>query len=95
MELPRFLRFLKPKPESPAEKTALERLDEETREAAWAEEDKETEREHSGEFGPLTVHDRSVKPAPLHHVPGDPVPEPVDDPDSAGGPSMHEDEPQP
>jgi len=70
------------KPEPPAEKAELEQLDDVTREVGWDEFDKEVIREHSGAIGPLTAMP-GVHEEPLRHVPGDPVPEPVDDPDPA------------
>jgi hypothetical protein len=81
---------LRPKPETPAQKVALANLDAVTREVAAEEENKEIDREHShgGGVGPLSlVPGHSVE---LHHVPGDVVPEPVDDPDPGGGESMHD-----
>ena len=79
--------------ESPEEKEALAKLDEVTREAAWGEEQKEEDREVStggwvfgGWRGPGWLWGRS---RPFRRVQGDPVPEPLDDPDPAGGPSMH------
>jgi hypothetical protein len=67
--------------ESPQEKQALEKLDEETREVAWDEFDKEADRElntggwwsrRPARFGRLRLFRR---------VKGDPLPEPVDDDD--------------
>jgi hypothetical protein len=67
--------------ESPEEKQALEKLDQETREVAWDEFDKEADREVNtwrksggwlGRFGRIR---------PFRRVKGDPEPEPVDDPD--------------
>jgi hypothetical protein len=87
-----FFDTFKRKPESPAEKQALENLDGVTREVASDEEDKEWERERAtGLLGPgslpLGGPARHVPSVPFHDVPGDPVPEPVDDPDpvSPGG----------
>lgn len=78
----RLFDIFKRKPESAAEKQALENLDEGTREVSAQELEKEAEREHGGEFGDLSLMPHT--PAePLRHVPGDPVPEPVDDPDPA------------
>ena len=69
--------------ESPEEKEALEKLDEETREVAWDEFDKEADRElNTGWWGwgrgPLALLGRS---RPFRRVKGDPVPEPVADED--------------
>ena len=72
----------KRKPESPQEIAAEGRLDEATREVAFEELDKEAVREQQGGFlGPLTFAFRREKPDPLQRVKGDPVPEPVNDPD--------------
>lgn len=71
----RLFDIFKRKPESPAEKQALENLDEATREVSAAELEKEAER---GDLFPLMPQ---TPGEPLEHVPGDPVPEPVDDPD--------------
>jgi hypothetical protein len=69
----------KRKPESPDEKEALAKLDEATREVAWDEEEKEADRERTGwQPGPLITLGRR---RPFRRVAGDPVPEPVDDPD--------------
>jgi hypothetical protein len=72
--------LFKRKPESPQEIAAEERLDEVTREVASQELDKEGSRETRGFFGPLTLWFRA-RPRALRWVRGDPVPEPVDDPD--------------
>jgi hypothetical protein len=73
--------------ESPEEKEALAKLDEATREVAWQEEQKEADRELSTSFslrfgmavpGPLALFGRF---RPFRWKKGDPVPEPVDDPD--------------
>ena len=69
------------KPESPAEVEALENLDRVTREVASQELDKEAEREQGHLWQPVAALDVGRKPVPLQHVEGDPVPEPVDDPD--------------
>jgi hypothetical protein len=83
--------IFKRKPESPAEQQALANLDEETRDVAWSEFDKEVEREQGGgSFGPLTFAFPRKAPVPFHHVPGDPVPEPVDDPDPADSRSLRD-----
>jgi hypothetical protein len=76
-------------PESPEEKEALAKLDEETRDVAWDEFDKEADRELSVPLvgGGLTL--RGPGPLgwffgrlrPFRWKKGDPVPEPVDDPD--------------
>ncbi len=72
----------KRKQESPQEIAAEKKLDEVTREVAWDEFGKEAVREQQGRFfGPSKLSFRREKPDPLHHVKGDPVPEPVDDPD--------------
>jgi hypothetical protein len=72
----------KRKQESPQEIAAEKKLDEATREVAWDEFGKEAVREQQGGFfGPLKLSFRREKPDPLHHVEGDPVPEPVDDSD--------------
>jgi hypothetical protein len=53
-----------------------------TREVAWDEFGKEAVREQQGGFfGPSKLSFRGEKPDPLRHVKGDPVREPVDDPD--------------
>jgi hypothetical protein len=85
-----LLDFFKRKPESPAEEQALENLDEATRDVAWSAFGKEEDREHSRNIGPLTAFDLMRPPVKLHHVPGDPVPEPLDDPDPAGSGSLRE-----
>lgn len=83
------MKLFSKKPESPAEVRAEKRLDEVTYEVADAEMEKEAEREHAGfAFGPFKFrHSRSV---PFHRVPGDPEPEPVDDPDPADSRSLGE-----
>ena len=60
---------------------AEKKLDEVTREVAWDEFGKEAVREQQAFFGPSKLSFRREKPDPLRHVKGDPVPEPVDDPD--------------
>ena len=87
------------KPESPAEKAALARLDEVTREVAAEEGNKEWGRERATlEVGPALASPSGPHGVPFHDVPGDPVPEPVDDPDPADSRSMrevmHETEPE-
>jgi hypothetical protein len=69
------------KPESPPEAEALDNLDRETREVASQELDKEAEREQGHLWQPIGALDAGSKPAPLQQVEGDPVLEPVDDPD--------------
>jgi hypothetical protein len=70
--------------ESPEEKDALARLDEATRDVAWAEEDKEADRELNtrgllaGFMGGLA---RFGRPRLFRRVKGDPELEPVDDDD--------------
>ncbi|HKD93326.1 MAG TPA: hypothetical protein VKB43_01290 [Gaiellaceae bacterium] len=70
--------------ESPEEKEALAKLDEATREVAWAEEDKEADREFNtrgifaGFMGGLA---RFGRPRRFQRVKGDPELEPVDDQD--------------
>src|SRR5436305_7032531 len=82
-------------PESPEEKEALEKLDEATRDVAWQEEQKEADREVStmpmlgpslgGPFGLFRLRQlrRFGRFRPFRRVKGDPVREPVDDPDPA------------
>jgi hypothetical protein len=49
---------------------------------AWDEFGKEAVREQQGGFfGPSKLSFRGEKPDPLRHVKGDPIREPVDDPD--------------
>jgi hypothetical protein len=67
--------------EPPEEKQALDKLDEETREVAWDEFDKEADRELNtggGHRGFLFLFGRRRL---FHRVKGDPEPEPVDDED--------------
>jgi hypothetical protein len=72
----------KRKQESPREIAAEKKLDEVTREVAWDEFGKEAVREQQGGFfGPSKLSFRREKPDPLRHVKGDPIREPVDDPD--------------
>ena len=67
--------------ESPEEKAALEKLDEETREVAWEEFDKEADRElNTGRMSGSWLR-RFGRPRLFHRVKGDPEPEPVDDED--------------
>jgi hypothetical protein len=75
--------------ETPEEKEALEKLDEATREVAWQEEQKEADRELSTATLFSTLF--SVRPLgrfgrfrPFRRIKGDPVREPVDDPDPVG-----------
>ena len=78
----RLFDFFRRKPETAAEHQALANLDEATRQVAWEECDTEKEREQGGgSFGPLTPTVPRDPPVPFHHVEGDSVPEPVDDPD--------------
>jgi hypothetical protein len=67
--------------ESPEEREALDKLDEESREVGWDEFDKEADRElNTGwwRLGPLAWLGR---PRRFRRVKGDPEPEPVDDDD--------------
>jgi hypothetical protein len=73
--------LFKRKPESPQEIAAEKRLDEGTREVASQELGKEVSREKSGFLGPLTYAFRRARPSALRRVSGDPVPEPVENPD--------------
>jgi hypothetical protein len=85
--------------ESPQEKEALAKLDEETREVAWDEFDKEADRELNTRgviaqfFGGLA---RFGRPRSFHRVEGDPELEPVDDEDPGDEhglrDAMHDDE---
>jgi hypothetical protein len=88
----------KKKPESPEEIAAEEKLDEATREVASAELQKEADRQLSTAFNPEFEHGMAV-PGPdavlgrfrkFRWKKGDAVPEPVDDEDPGGGPSMHD-----
>jgi hypothetical protein len=69
------------------EKQALQKLDEETREVAWDEFDKEADREldtgrlGASWFGRASLFERFGRPRLFHRVKGDPEPEPVDDGD--------------
>lgn len=68
--------------ESPEEKQALEKLDEETREVAWGEFDKEADRElNTGGWWRWRPLARFGRPRPFRPVKGDPLLEPVDDAD--------------
>ncbi len=67
--------------ESPEEKQALEKLDEETRDVAWDEFDKEADRELNTRGGHRGLLARFGRPRPFRRVKGDPEPEPVDDED--------------
>ena len=67
--------------ESPQEKEALEKLDEETREVAWDEFDKETDREANTWRMSGSWLRRFGRFRRFHYVKGDPEPEPVDDED--------------
>lgn len=87
----RLFEIFKRKPESPAEEQALANLDEATREVGWQEFEKEEEREQGGgEVGPLSLLPPRTPPVAFRHVPGDPVPEPVDDPDPADSRSLRD-----
>jgi hypothetical protein len=78
----------KRKPESPEEKGALAKLDEATRKVAWDEEEKEADRERTGWApGPLILLGRRRR---FRHVKGDPVSEPVDDPDPGDERGLHD-----
>jgi hypothetical protein len=67
--------------ESPEEKEALAKLDEETREVAGEEFQKEADRElNTGRISGSWLA-RFGRFRPFHHVEGDPEPEPVDDED--------------
>ncbi len=78
----RLFDIFKRKPESAAEKQALRNLDDVTFQVSAQELEKEAEREHGGELGDLSLMAHAPN-VPLEHVPGDPVTEPVDDPDPA------------
>jgi len=84
------------KPESPEEKEALAKLDQATREVASDELQKEADRELSTRFTPALGYNRGGalfwmgRFRPFRWKKGDPVPEPLDDEDPAGGPSMHD-----
>jgi hypothetical protein len=82
--------FLHRHPESPAEQQALANLDAATFDVAREELEKEGEREKAGlGFGPL-MFTRWFRRVAFHRVPGDPVQEPVDDPDPADLRPLHE-----
>ena len=82
--------FLRRHPESPAEKQALANLDAATFDVAREELEKEGEREKAKlGFGPL-LFTRWFRRVPFHRVPGDPVPEPVDDLDPADMRPLHD-----
>lgn len=84
----KLLSLFRRKPESAAEKQALANLDEATQEVAWTEGEKEAEREAATrEAGPHMFGHTDVA---FHEVPGDPVPEPVDDPDPADDRSLRD-----
>ena len=69
-------------PESPQEKEALEKLDEETRDVAWDEFDKEADRElNTGGWWNRRPLAWLGRPRAFHRVKGDPLPEPVEDED--------------
>lgn len=79
--------------ESPEEKEALEKLDEATREVAAGELQKEADREVSTFWGGGPWRGLGFmfgRFRPFRRQKGDPVPQPVDDEDPAGGPSMHD-----
>jgi hypothetical protein len=66
-------------PESPEEKAALEKLDEESREVAWDELHKEADRElNTGGWWDRRPLARFGHPRLFRRVKGDPLPEPVD-----------------
>jgi hypothetical protein len=68
--------------ETPQEKEALERLDAATRDVAWQEEQKEADRElNTGGWWSWRPLVRFGRPGIVRRVKGDPVREPVDDPD--------------
>jgi hypothetical protein len=67
--------------EPPEEKAALDKLDEATREVAWDEFDKETDREVNTFRKSGSWLSRFGRIRPFHRVKGDPEPEPVDDED--------------
>jgi hypothetical protein len=69
-------------PESPQEREALEKLDEETREVAWDEFDKEADRElNTGGWWNRRPLGRLGRPRLFRRAKGDPLQEPVDDDD--------------
>lgn len=75
--------------ESPEEKEALEKLDAAARDVAWQEEQKEADRELNTGWSGLGVGRRRPlawfgRPRRFRRVKGDPVLEPMDDPDPAG-----------
>ena len=66
----------------PDEKQALEKLDEQTREVAWDEFDKEADRElNTGGWWSRHPLARFGRPGLFRRVKGDPLPEPADDED--------------
>lgn len=67
--------------ESPEEKAALEKLDEETFQVANEEFDKEVDREVNRGPGSWNWLSRFGQIRPFHRVEGDPEPEPVHDED--------------
>jgi hypothetical protein len=67
--------------ESPEERAALDKLDEETREVAWDASSKETDREVNTFRKSGSWLYRFGRMRPFHRVDGDPEPEPVDDED--------------
>jgi len=78
--------------ESSEEKEALAKLDEVTRQVSMEEFQKEADRELSTPwlFGPRRLGWMFGRFRPFRWKKGDPVPEPVDDEDPTGGPSMHD-----
>ena len=68
--------------ESPEEKAALEKLDEETRQVGWEEFDKEADRElNTGAWWSRRPLGWLGRPRLFRRVKGDPLLEPVDDDD--------------
>jgi hypothetical protein len=68
--------------ESPEEKQALEKLDEETREVGWDEFDKEADRElNTGGWWSRRSLARLGRPRIFRRIKGGPLQEPVDDDD--------------
>jgi hypothetical protein len=68
--------------ESPEENQALDKLDEQTREVAWDEFDKEADRElNTGGWWRRRPLARFGRPRIFRRIKGDPLPEPVDDED--------------
>src|SRR5438034_739809 len=79
--------------ESPEEKEALEKLDEETEEVSWAEFGKEADREVSTFWGGGLWRGLGFmfgRFRPFRRKKGDPVAEPLDDPDPSDDRSMRD-----